>query len=113
MRRRKNNWFIALLKPVSLLTLLFMVFGIVWLRSSVVSLEYSLSNLEKKRAELMREKKGLAAEQANLLYIGRLQSVASNGTGFEFPDRVRVVYVKASGKSDIYKASLTVGDKSQ
>ena len=113
MRRRKKNWFIAFLKPVSLLMLLFMIFGIVWLRSSVVSLEYSLSNLEKKKSELMREKKVLAAEQANLLYIGRLQSIASNGAGFEFPDRVRVVYVRASGKSDIYKASLTVGDKSQ
>jgi len=113
MRRRKKNWFIAFLKPVSLLMLLFMIFGIVWLRSSVVSLEYSLSNLEKRKSELVREKKELAAEQANLLYIGRLQTVASNGTGFEFPDRVRVVYVRAPGKSDIYKASLTVGDKSQ
>ena len=113
MRRRKKNWFIALLKPVSMLILLFMIFGIVWLRSSVVSLEYSLSNLEEKKSELMREKKVLAAEQANLLYIGRLQSVASNGTGFEFPDRVRVVYVNSSGKNDIYKASLTVGDKAQ
>jgi len=55
----------------------------------------------------------LAAEQANLLYIGRLQSVASSGTVFEFPDRVRVVYVKESGKSDIYKASLTVADKAR
>lgn len=113
MRRRKKNWFIALLKPVSLLMLLFMIFGIVWLRSSVVSLEYSLSNLDKKKSELMKERKVLAAEQANLLYIGRLQSVASNGTVFEFPDRVRVVYVKESGKSDIYKASLTVADKAR
>jgi hypothetical protein len=113
MRRRKKNWFITLLKPASLLLLLFMIFGIIWLRSSVVSLEYSLSNLEKKKSDLMSEKKALAAEQANLLYIGRLQGVASNGTGFEFPDRVRVVYVRASGKSDIYKASLTVGEKAQ
>ncbi len=95
-----------MLKPASLLMLLFMIFGIVWLRSSVVSLEYSLSILEAKKSELMREKKVLAAEQANLLYIGRLQSVASNGTGFEFPDRVRVVYVKSSRKNDIYKASF-------
>ena|SRR5208283_4256104 len=113
MRRRKKNWFVVLLKPVSLMMLLFMIFGIVWLRSSVVSLEYSLSNLEKKKTELMRDKKVLAAEQSNLLYIGRLQSVASNGAGFEFPDRVRVIYVKASDKSDIYKASLTVAKKAQ
>ncbi|MGD0281997.1 MAG: hypothetical protein ABSB95_06510 [Dissulfurispiraceae bacterium] len=106
MRRRKQNRVISLLKPVSLLLLLFLIFVIVWLRSSVVSLEYSLSNLENRRAELTRERKLLAAEQANLLYIGRLQSVASNGTGFGFPDRVRVVYVNASPGRDMYKASF-------
>ena len=113
MRFRKEKWFVSLLKPVSLLLLLFMVFGIVWLRSSVVSLEYSLSNLEKKRSDIIKENKVLAAEQANLLYIGRIQTMASNGTGFEFPDRVRVVYVNTSGARDVYTASLAVDNKVQ
>lgn len=113
MRIRKENWIVTLLKPASLLVLLFMVFGIVWLRSSVVSLEYSLSNLENKRSELAMERKLLAAEQANLLNIGRLQSVAVNGSSFGFPDRVRVVYVTTSGERDTYRASLTVADNAR
>ncbi len=113
MRLKKKNWFVTALKPVSLVLLLSLVFGIVWLRSSVVSLEYSLSSLETKRSELMRDRKVLIAEQANLLYIGRIQSVASNGTGLGFPDRARVVFVKASGQPDTYRASLTIGDNAQ
>jgi hypothetical protein len=113
MRCRKGNGFISVLKPLSIALLLFMVFGIVWLRSSVVSLEYSLSNLEKKKSGIMKENKTLAAEQANLLYVGRLQNVASNGAGLEFPDRVRVVYVNTSGKPNVYTASLTVGNNGQ
>jgi cell division protein FtsL len=106
MRLRKQSWYISFLKPVLLVALLFLIFGIVWLRSSVVSLEYSLSNLEQKRTKLMRERKLLAAEQANLLYIGRLQNVASNGMGLGFPDRVRVVYVNTSPEHDMYRASF-------
>ncbi len=107
MRLRKKNRFITALKPVSLLLLLFLIFGVVWLRSSVVSLEYSLSDLERKRSELVRETMVLTAEQANILNIGKIQNVASNGTCFGFPDRVRVVYVKTSGERDSYRASLT------
>lgn len=114
MRCRKGNWFISLMKPASLVLLLFMIFGIVWLRSSVVTLEYSLSNLEKKKSVIMKENKALAAEQANLLYVGRLQNVvASNGAALEFPDRVRVVYVNTSGKGNVYTASLAVSNKVQ
>lgn len=110
MRHRKGNPVIGMLKPASILLLLFLIFGIVWLRSSVVSLEYSLSGLEKKRAELMRERKTLSAEQANLLYIGRLRSVAFNGIGLGFPDRVRVVYVKTPADTGVYRASFHAGD---
>jgi len=110
MRRPKQSWFISFLKPVLLVVLLFLVFGVVWLRSSVVSLEYSISSLEKKRSELMRESKTLAAEQANLLYIGRIRSVAFNGIGLEFPDRVRVVYVNTAPDRGFYRASFHPGE---
>jgi hypothetical protein len=108
MRRVKQSWFISFLKPASLVALLFLIFGIVWLRSGVVSLEYSLSSLENKRSALMRERKELAAEETNLLYIGRLRSVASNGIGLGFPDRVRVVYVRTSPDAGVYRASLRI-----
>ncbi|MBI3591960.1 MAG: hypothetical protein HY099_00465 [Nitrospirae bacterium] len=110
---RKRNRFACLVKPFSSVLLLFLIFGIVWLRSSVVSLEYSLSNLEKKKMELTRDKKALMAEQANLLYIGRLESVAANGAGLGFPDRVRVVYVKKAKNKEAYRASLMLGNESR
>ncbi len=109
MMLRKRNRFFCLLKPLSVMLLLFLVFSMVWLRSSVVSLEYRLGNLEKKKAELMRDRKLLAAEQANLLYVGRLQAVAADGAGLTFPDRVRVVYVAKAKDKEALKASLRIG----
>lgn len=105
MRCRRRSWFVGVLKPLSIVMLLFMIFTIVWLRSSVVSLEYRLSSLEKKKVELARDRKLLLAERSNLLAIGRLENTAA-GSGFAFPDRMRVVYVKKGGDSNTYKASL-------
>ncbi len=109
MSLRKRSRFIGLLKPVSVAVLLFLIFAIVWLRSSVVSLEYSLSNFEKKRMELMRDKKILVAEQANLLYVGRLQNVAVDGSGLAFPDRVKVIYVAKAKDEEALRTSLRIG----
>ncbi|MEW5745649.1 MAG: hypothetical protein AB1805_09480 [Nitrospirota bacterium] len=106
MRGRKRSWIVCLLKPVMLLALLVMIFSVVWLRSSVVSMEYTLSHLEKKRAELTKDRKGLLAARANLLSVGRLEHAAADGTGFAFPDRVKVVYVQEQKDRKAYKTSL-------
>ncbi|HEX8947330.1 MAG TPA: hypothetical protein VF790_00125 [Dissulfurispiraceae bacterium] len=111
MMHRKRNRFVVLLKPLSVLLLLFLVFGVVWLRSSVVSLEYKLRKLEERKAELLRDKKVLVAEQANLLYIGRLQSASVDGAALTFPDRVKVVYVAKAQDKEALKASLRVGGR--
>lgn len=109
MSLRKRSRFIAVLKPLSVAALLFLVFAVVWLRSSVVSLEYGLSKLEKKKMELTRDKKILLAEQANLLYVGRLQSAAANGSELAFPDRVKVIYVAKARDKEALKTSLRAG----
>ncbi|MBZ0158059.1 MAG: hypothetical protein K8I29_17820 [Alphaproteobacteria bacterium] len=108
MRYRKESFFVRFLRWLSVATLLFSFFAIVWLRSSVVSLEYSLSRLEKRETDLAKEKKSLVAERANLLYVGRLEAVAANGSGFVFPDRMKVVYVKREMKQEPYKVAMTV-----
>ncbi|MCC6345624.1 MAG: hypothetical protein IT388_00395 [Nitrospirales bacterium] len=108
MRYRKESFLIRLLRWLSVAALLFSFFAIVWLRSSVVSVEYSLSRLEKKEADLAKEKKTLVAERANLLYVGRLEAVAANGSGLVFPDRAKVVYVKRAMKQEPYKVALMV-----
>lgn len=106
---RRQNRLISMLKPLSIAILLMSIFSIVWLRSSVVSLEYSISSLEKKKAVLMRDRKMFVAEKASLLSIERLEKIAGNSTvnsGFVFPDRVKVVYVKKTNNDEPYMASF-------
>lgn len=107
MRARKKSLFLFVLKPVAVILLVAMVFGVVWLRSSVVSLEYRLSHLEKKRTELMKDKKTLLARRANLLYVGRLEQAAGSA-GFAFPDRVKVVYVQERNDRRPFTATAAV-----
>ncbi|MGE5239443.1 MAG: hypothetical protein ACM3ON_11640 [Chloroflexota bacterium] len=94
-----------ILKPLSLVMTLALLFGVVWLRSTVVSLEYKLSELECTQKILARDNKLLAADKAKLSSIGRFDST---GHGFIIPDRVQVVYVKQAGAGDAYKASYSV-----
>ena len=110
MIRRKNR-FVELLKPLSIMLLLFSIFGTVWLRSGIVSLEYRLSRLENKKKELMRDTKVMLAERANLLSVERFEKVAMDGTGFTFPDRVRVVFVKKANEQEPHKTSLLASEK--
>ncbi|GER92551.1 hypothetical protein A45J_0267 [hot springs metagenome] len=105
----RRNKLIFILKPFSIILLLISIFTIVWMRSSFVSLEYSISSLEKKKAALMRDKKVFAAERASLLSAERFEKFVSNSTvsgGFVFPDRVKVVYVKRAKENEPYRASF-------
>ncbi|HSB51716.1 MAG TPA: hypothetical protein VLD40_03575, partial [Dissulfurispiraceae bacterium] len=103
--RRRRNRLVKILKPLSLVMTLALLFGVVWLRSTVVSLEYKLSELECTQKILARDNKLLAADKAKLSSIGRFDST---GHGFIIPDRVQVVYVKQAGAGDAYKASYSV-----
>ncbi len=97
-----------MLKPLSVLMLLFSIFSLIWLKSSVVSTEYMLSTLEKKKESLMRERKMLNAERAHLMAIERFQNAAA--TGLAFPDRVKVVWVMKA-KDDVQTASYSSPQK--
>ncbi|MBI5214078.1 MAG: hypothetical protein HY957_12050 [Nitrospirae bacterium] len=105
MMIRKDNRFLSVLKPLAVVMLLVSVFGIVWLRSSLVTIEYGISSLEKKKTGLLRDRKMLAAERASLLSVERIESAAADK--FAFPDRVKVVYVKKSRDEEPYRASFT------
>ncbi len=102
----RSGIFSFFLVPLSVLLILFGIFSIVWLRSSVRTAEYSIAALDHKRMEILRDRKTLMAEKASLLSI---QSVKNKGSGkltLVFPDRVKVVYVKKDGKNTPFKASL-------
>jgi len=94
MRRRRASRLVPVGRIAMIVALVLLVFSVVWIRSSVVSLEYQLSSLEIKKKELMREAKTLGAQRAGLVTLKRLETVASADGGLMFPDRMKVVYVK-------------------
>jgi hypothetical protein len=91
---------------MSLLSILLLlsIFGLVWLRSSYVSVEYRIGAMETQKAEALKEKKALAAELAALL---SLDEVEQRDISLVFPDRQKVIYVKRDGGGVPYSAALT------
>ena len=94
--------------PLSVVLLLLGIFGIVWLRSNLVSLEYTISELEKKRLDTLRETKRLMAEKSTLLSLKKVEKTAVVSLGLTFPDRAKVVSVRERVAGP-YKASYRPG----
>lgn len=105
MRCKKKNMLDYMIKPVSAVVLLFLIFAIVWIRASVISLEYRISDLEEKKREIVREIKVASVERSSLLSVKKIETLASNE--FVFPDRVKVVYVSRIKDGNTYMASLS------
>ena len=84
------------LKPLFVVFLLGGIFGIVWLRSGILTMEYTISELEGRKMERLREAKTLLAERAVLLSMQKVEKTAVRSLGLVFPDRTRVVYVKGA-----------------
>jgi hypothetical protein len=92
-------------KPLFVLILLGGIFGIVWLRSSILTMEYTIGELESKKMERLREAKMLLAERAVLLSMQKVEKTAVRSLGLVFPDRTRVVHVKGAAQGPL-KASF-------
>jgi hypothetical protein len=105
--RYKKNKIVSIVKVLSIFFLIIAVFTVVWLRASVTSLEYKLSTLEKMKTEALREQKTLVAQKAGLMALTRVDKIDLAGSGFSFPERKRVVYVKGIDVKGPYKASYT------
>lgn len=103
---RKRNIFVFLIKPLCIALLLLSNFGLIWLKSNVISLEYDISNLEKKKEECLKEKKVLFAEKANLQSFETINSSLSEDYGFVFPNRVKVIHVKRQNVPIPYSVSM-------
>ncbi|MEW6003512.1 MAG: hypothetical protein AB1638_12825 [Nitrospirota bacterium] len=102
---RSRNLLAFLLKPLFIVLILLGVFSIIWVRSKVVTLEYNLGDLEKKKVESLKKSKMLHAEKVSLLSFKGIEGSLGKDYDFVFPDRVRVVYLKKKGPMP-YKASL-------
>jgi hypothetical protein len=94
------NWLLKVLLASIVLSL---IFAVVWVRSSYFSLEYKIYSLEKKKTELIKSRKLLTAQRANLISAQRFGNFIAGG--FTYPDRIKVTYVKGYKKEDLHKVS--------
>ena len=106
IRKTRMSLVTFVLRPVVIVLLFAGVFGLVYLRSNVTKLEYSLGELEKKKVQCLRDQKMLFAEKTSQLSFARLESSPDNRDGFILPDRLRVVHVSKDAGSLPRYASL-------
>jgi hypothetical protein len=108
MRKSSMNIFSFILKLLLILLLISCVFGVVYLRSSYLTLEYSLGDLEKKKMDSLKERKMLFAEKTGLLSFEKLEA-SQKSEGFILPNRVKVVHLSKQKKTLPFKTSLERG----
>ncbi len=117
MRRGYNDFWSFIYMPACIIILLFGLFGMVWLRSSVVSVSYDLRNLDEKKMEALKEMKTLLAERSKIISVANIGS-SFQGRGnknhknvssdYVFPDRAKVIQVKRRSGTETYRASLEI-----
>jgi hypothetical protein len=121
MRRSQNDFLSIIFRPVCIIILLFGLFGLVWLRSSVVSIAYDLRALEEKKMASQKETKMLLADRSKVISLASIDSALQsrgqgqdNGdykrvsSGYVFPDRVKVIHIKRHTGPETYKASFEI-----
>ncbi len=108
-------------KPLCVVILLLGLFGLIWLRSSVVTIAYDLRNLEESKMASLNDRNILLAERAKLMSIEKIDAsfrgsaqedsrLAAAGHNM-FSNRVRVIHIKRNSMPGPYRASLTVKNK--
>lgn len=117
MRRAHNDFLSFVFKPVCIIILLSGLFGMVWLRSGVVSVSYDLRSLEEKKMESLKEMKTLLAARSRAISLANIGlsfqglDIGDNkrvSSGYVFPDRAKVIHVKRRTGPETYKASLEI-----
>jgi len=98
--------FPGILKSLIIVLLLFGLFGIVYLRSSVMKLEYTIGALEKTKMNHLRERKVLLAEKTSLISFEKIEASLNGNQGFVLPDRIRVIHLKKEKGVSPYKTTL-------
>ncbi len=98
--------FSGILKSLIIALLLFGLFGIVYLRSSVMKLEYTIGELEKTKMNYLRERKMFLAEKTSLLSFEKIEASLNRNQGFVLPDRIRVIHLKTEKDVSPYETAL-------
>ncbi len=106
IRKSRCNILVFLVKPFLVMVIIAGIFGLVYLRSGFLQLEYSLSDLEKKKIQCLRERKMLLAERTSLLSFAKLEGSRQAGDGFILPDRIQVIHMSKQKGVQPYRTSL-------
>jgi hypothetical protein len=93
-------------KPFLIGLIVIGVFGLVYLRSGFLKLEYSLSDLEQKKMHCLKERKMLLAERISLVSFAKFEGNFDGREGFVIPDRLKVIHMSTQKRYLPYKASL-------
>jgi hypothetical protein len=109
MVKCKKNILSCICQPLLIALLIFGVFGLVYLRSSFLTLEYNLGDLEKKKMDCLRERKMLLAEKTSLLSFAKFETPQSGSEAFILPDRIKVIHLSKQKRSLPVKVSLERG----
>jgi hypothetical protein len=113
-RSKKSSMFSWAYKPLCFAVVLFSVFSLVWLRSSVTTAAYSIRELEDRRTAALKEMKTLMAERSKLMALSNIEIRSQSQTqvekklvsnGYVFPDRVKVIHVSRTKGPEAQKAS--------
>jgi hypothetical protein len=109
-----------LYKPFCVALLLAGLFGLIWLRSGIVSTTYNLRELEEKTMAAKRDMKMLMAERANLMAVAKVTASLNSGSGeaptiaeggYVTPTRTKVVHVRRNTEAAASAASYSTGDR--
>lgn len=96
----------AFLKVGFFLYLGFCLFATVWLKAAVVNLEYELGDFEIMRADLIGERKLVAARRSNVYSTEKIEKVALRRLEMRLPDRENVFFIKKISAAGPYRASM-------
>ena len=82
------------------------LFSIVWLRSTVVHLEYELGDLDKLRAALKSEREMIVASRARFFSMGNVENVAIKRLAMSYADREKIYFVTRTAVAGPHRASI-------
>jgi len=117
IRPKANTTVLSLLyKPMLVAFVLIGLFGLIWLRSRIVAVNYEIHNLEEKKMDALTDMKLLLADRAKLMSLVKIDtSLTGTATDrkyasneYVFPDRVKVVHVRRSKGVEPYDVSLNI-----
>lgn len=102
----ETNRYLFILKIFLIILLIGSLFCLVYVRSSVLKLEYKIGELERMKNECLKERKLLLAEKSTLISFKRLETSLNKGNTFIIPDRIKVIHINKQKRYVPYKTSL-------